>query len=153
MFHKSYESVEDYLNEAPHHTVLVDIPNVATKRSYFGLSVANSAERAVLAAIQAEEMEPESVVTTAYWPCGKIWNDVEIEISLVAKAVNLRGRKTKEFERQQAASENGITVKNGDCPVTSTVRAALYCTDLKPSEDDVAGIVASIKEDFPELND
>ena len=48
---------------------------------------------------------------------------------------------------------NGLTVRPDDCPVTRTVRAALYATSLNPTEDDVIGIVAAIKEDGPDWHD
>jgi len=44
--------------------------------------------------------------------------------------------------------QSGLTVKPDDCPITKTVRAAFYATDLEPSEDDVLGMVISIKEDM-----
>lgn len=50
-------------------------------------------------------------------------------------------------------NHNGLAVQEDDCPVTSSVRAALYCTDLKPSEDDVMSIVSAITSDFPELGE
>lgn len=46
---------------------------------------------------------------------------------------------------------SGLTIKPDDCPVTRTIRAALYATELSPSEDDVIGIVVALKEDFPQL--
>lgn len=45
---------------------------------------------------------------------------------------------------------SGLAVRQEDCPITKTVRAALYCTSLKPTEDDVLTIVNAIKEDYPE---
>lgn len=43
---------------------------------------------------------------------------------------------------------SGLSVRPDDCPVTRSVRAALYATDLQPTEDDVIGLVISIKEDL-----
>ena len=42
---------------------------------------------------------------------------------------------------------SGLAVKPDDCEITRTIRAALYATDLEPSEDDVIGIVNAIRED------
>lgn len=48
-------------------------------------------------------------------------------------------------------NRSGLAVKEDDCPVTTSLRAAFYATGLSPTEDDVIGIVTALREDFPQM--